>query len=114
MTSRIGTANHFMGSPPHSRGIGNPPKLIDSSSPTLCSRLNSFGPAYATNAPSHAPPGGMVDPGGLRDERRGVPVAAQRDPIAGGGGLLDLLAVSRGTAERAQAAVVPAGMREVV
>src|ERR671931_265977 len=60
MSNRIGTANHFIGRPSHSRGIGKPPKLIVSSSPTRRRWLYSLGPAYTVNAASQAPPGGIV------------------------------------------------------
>src|SRR5438876_3811264 len=49
-----------------------------------------------------------------RDERGGVPAAAERDPVSGCRLLLDLLTVLRGTQDGAHAAVLPAGMRKII
>src|SRR5215813_1376628 len=62
MNDRIGTANHFIGSPPHSRGSGNPPKFMVSSRPTPRRWLYSFGPTYTMKPPSQRPPAGTVGP----------------------------------------------------
>src|SRR6185503_16488475 len=51
---------HSIGSPPHWRGTGNPPKLSAPSSPYASSRLTSLGPTYISARPSHDCPGGIV------------------------------------------------------